>query len=213
MTPIAQGPLLRMMEPGELIRRIGRYTRMVFVGKWALGGLSLLILGAVIVIPVLEQTKEGARISFVSTHMAENAQPVMESPKLQGLDAAGQPYTITATRAIQESATKVRMFGLQGDLFSKGSWLNLTADRGVFDKTTNQLLLEGNVVLYRDDGTTVNTTRAEIDTKAGTVRANASVEGQGPLGTLEGVGYSIEQSGAVMRVGTPGARVKVTIIR
>jgi lipopolysaccharide export system protein LptC len=211
---MGQGSLMRMMETGELIRRIGRYTRMVFVGKWTLAGMSLLILGAVIVIPLLEQTRDGARISFVSSKVVTgNDQPVMEKPKLQGLDAQDQPYTITASRAIQESATKVRMFEVQGDLFSNGSWLNLTADRGLFDKTKSTLLLEGNVVLYRDDGTVVNTTRAEIDTKAGSARADAPISGQGPLGTLNGVGYSIEQSGAVMRVGKPGERVKVRIVR
>jgi lipopolysaccharide export system protein LptC len=197
----------------DIFNRITRYTRLVFVGKWALAGVSIVIILSIVAIPLVEQSKAGKRISFVSTHTTGTDHPVMLQPKLQGTTDNNEPFTVTAARAVQESETLVRIYEVQADLFKRdNSWLNLTADQGMFNSEARSLTLTGKVSLYQDQGYSFVTERVDIDTRRAAARGDGLIQGQGPLGNLTATGYVVEDNGAHMRFGNKGInRVLVRI--
>lgn len=202
---------LRPRTPGDIVSRIARYTKMVFVGKWALGAISTIIILTVIIIPLLDQDGGGARISFVSTHGVTGDTPSMVKPKLQGVTKNNEPFTATADRAVQKTPELVELFNVQADLFRKdNSWMGITSKAGLYNSQKNLLTLTGDVSLYEDTGYSFATQRVDIDTKAASARGDGVITGQGPLGNLHATGYVLEDSGAHMRFGQKG-RVTVRI--
>jgi len=196
---------------GDIISRIGRYTHMVLVGKWALGAISLLIILTIIVIPLLNKDNGGARISFVSASTGSDDKPIMEKPKLQGVSSNNEPYTATADRAVQKTAELVELFNVQADLFRQdNSWIGLTAKNGLYNSKSAILTLTGDVSLYEDGGYAFTSQRVDIDTKAASAGGEEVIIGQGPLGNLVATGYFIGEGGARMQFGRKG-RVKVVI--
>ncbi len=206
---------LKSTIPLEIFARITRYTRMVFFGKWALGAVSILIIIAIIAIPLIEQTRDGKRISFVSTQTQTGQQPVMLKPKLEGVTEKNEPFTATADRAVQETDNVIQLFGVQADMFkSDNTWLNLTSKQGRYDSSTRILDLWGEVSLYQDNGYSFTTNRVAIDTKQASASGKEQIIGQGPLGNLTATGYAITENGTHMQFGgTPQARVLVNIQR
>lgn len=199
----------------ELFSRLTRYTRMVLFGKWALGVVSVLIIIAIIAIPLVEQTKDGKRISFVSAQPSGSSeQPVMLNPKLEGTTEKNEPFTATAQRAVQENEESVRLFGVQADMFkSDNSWLNLTANEGLYNSKTRMLELWGNVNVYQDNGYQFATPRVMINTREGQASSAEGISGQGSIGNLVATGYAIRDNGSYMRFGSEGTRVVVKILK
>ncbi len=196
----------------DLFNRITRYTRMVLFGKWALGAVSIVIILVIIAIPLIEQTRDGKRISFVSSQVVSGEKPEMIKPKLEGVTEKNEPYTATAVRAIQESENVVLLYQVQADLTkADNSWLNLTANEGRYDSSANQLELWGDVALYKDDGYNFDSDRVVIDTRAGSAKGNGPITGEGPLGNMSATGYVITESGARMLFGNGRDRVNVKI--
>ncbi len=199
----------------DLFHRIARYTQMVLFGKWALGAVSLVIILLIIAIPLVEQTRDGKRISFVSTQQVLTGdKPAMLNPKLEGVTEKHEPYTATAQRAVQETENVVRLYTVQADLFkTDNSWLNMVANEGRYDSSKSLLELWGDVALYQDNGYSFNTQRVDIDTRKASAKGAGLVTGQGTLGNLTATGYSIEDNGARMLFGSPGDRVLVKILK
>lgn len=212
-SPSHGGSRLRATISADIFARLARYTRMVLFGKWALAGVSIFIILLIIIIPLVEQTRDGKRISFISTQQVAGEHPVMLRPKLEGLTENNEPYTATAARAVQQSENMVQLFDVQADMFKKdNSWLNLTAKEGNYDSVKGVLVLLGSVVLYKDDGYTFTTERVVLDTRRGMISGEDRISGQGTLGNLRATGYSIEENGRRMRFGNGGTeRVYVTI--
>jgi lipopolysaccharide export system protein LptC len=197
----------------DIFNRISRYTRLVLVGKWTLAAISIVIMLSIVAIPLLEQSKAGKRISFVSSRINGTGHPEMVRPKLQGATDDNEPFTVTAERAVQESESLVHIYEVQADLFKRDdSWLNLTAKEGMFNSEARTLTLLGKVSLYQDQGYNFATERVEIDTRHASARGDGVINGQGPLGNLIATGYVIENNGAHMRFGNGGVdRVWVRI--
>lgn len=116
-----------------------------------------------------------------------------------GTDSEGRPYTVTAERASQTSATakSVLLTKPHADItLADGTWLALSANHGTFYRETQQLALSGEVVLYHDQGYELSTASVDIDIKAGTAESGDPVMAHGPLGILTGSGFRVEERGA-----------------
>ena len=69
----------------------------------------------------------------------------------------------------------------------------------------SQLDLSHDVVLYRDDGTTLRTESASIDLKNGAAANAEPVHAEGPFGTLDAQGFTAHRQGRGDPVRRPGA--------
>ena len=164
---------------------------------------SAALLAAVALWPDFSRHNDKARFSFA------NVSGELEGAKLRharyhGVDEKGRPYTITTDTARQLDAERVELGKPQGDLTEQGgTWLNLRAEHGIFMQKANTLDLWQDVVLYRDDGTTLTTAAATLDTKAGTAVSGSPVHAEGPFGVLDAQGFTITDKGAAVQFAGP----------
>ena len=77
------------------------------------------------------------------------------------------------------------------------------AEHGVLLQHTSQLDLSGEVVLYRDDGTTLRTDAAALDLKAGAGASSDKTHAEGPFGVLDSQGFTLTDKGASIQFTGP----------
>lgn len=140
--------------------------------------------------PRMDRTLEPVRDGTLEGGPAQGRNEVL-NPRFESRDEDRQPYTITASRALQNSRNpdEILLEGPLADLTLKtGKWIALESRTGVFDQKKRFLRLEGNVKLYHDDGYELLTGSVDIDIAGRTLSAPGPVSGQGPLGSVEAAG-------------------------
>jgi lipopolysaccharide export system protein LptC len=187
--------------------RLQRRRHLVGLSKRLLPLLALALLGSIGLWPELARDTERARLAFQRGRIdAENGQIV--DPHYNGVDERGRPYTVTAKTARQVSAERINLVDPKGDIrLESGSWLMVQSRKGVFIQHANQLDLSDDVVLYRDDGTRMETSAAAVDTKAGAAAGDQMVHIEGPFGTLDAQGFVMTDRGTAMNFSGPGRLV------
>jgi lipopolysaccharide export system protein LptC len=104
---------------------------------------------------------------------------VMAKPKLEGFDADKRPYTMTAERAIQQSAASslVELEQISADLpFGKAETAKLTANAGLFDNASNKLDLKDNIRFFTSGGLQAVLTTASINLSTNEMTSDAPVD-------------------------------------
>ncbi len=104
---------------------------------------------------------------------------VMAKPKLEGFDADKRPYTMTAERAIQQSASSsvIELEQISADLpFGKADTAKLTANAGVFDNASNKLDLKDNIRFFTGGGVQAVLTKASINLSTNEMTSDAPVD-------------------------------------
>jgi lipopolysaccharide export system protein LptC len=170
---------------------------------------ALLLLSLVILWPELSRHNP-ARVSYrLATGSMDAAdQGSMTKAHYEGIDQTGRPYTMTADQAVQTDADTVMLTKPAGDMTMKsGSWLMVQSLDGIYHARAQHLDLSNHVVLYRDDGTTVRTSKANVDLKAGTASGHEVVNADGPFGTLDAHGFAITNRGTLLHFNGPAKLV------
>jgi lipopolysaccharide export system protein LptC len=169
---------------------------------------ALMLLSLVILWPEISQHNP-ARVSYrlaTGTDVAD--QGSMTKAHYEGIDQSGRPYTMTADQAIQTDADTVVLTKPAGDMTMKsGSWLMVQSRDGLYHAKAQHLDLSDHVVLYRDDGTTVRTSKAFIDLKGATASGHEKVNADGPFGTLDAQGFKITDRGTRLHFTGPAKLV------
>lgn len=102
----------------------------------------------------------------------------MERPKLAGFRSDGQPYTLTADRALQDvkDPTKVELQNLTGEIgMAGGEMTRVRADTGVYDSGKERMRLSGNIQIGNSKFEVWLRT-ADIDFKSGVYESDEPVE-------------------------------------
>jgi lipopolysaccharide export system protein LptC len=115
---------------------------------------------------------------------------------------------MTATTAHQVSPERVNLTDPKGDMtLESGNWLMVRSRQGVYMQHADNLDLSDDVHIYRDDGTTLTTSAATVDLKAGAAAGAEMVHAEGPFGTLDAQGFALIDKGAVIQFSGPGRLV------
>jgi len=193
----------RVPSPAALARR----RRIVTWAKRLLPLAGLALLASITLWPDLEGAS-GERVSFhVSANVPEGGGRLLDA-RYSSVDQNGEPYTVTAARAVQVGPDRVNLTRPKGDVtLQSGSWLMLSAKKGVYGPQSRQLDLSGDVTLYRDDGTTLRTTSATADLIRGAAASGVPVSAEGPFGTLDATGFTLLDGGAVIQFSGPARLV------
>jgi lipopolysaccharide export system protein LptC len=175
-----------------------RHRRTVTIAKRVLPVLALVLLALLAVLPDL---RSGAGITrFAYKTAGTQAVPVsrMSGARYRGMNAQGEPFTVTATNAVQASPNRLDLTRPKGDITLKsGAWMMLNSLTGLYHQKSDLLALNGKVTLYRDDGTTLKTAHAIIDLRNGTADGSNPVAAFGPFGTLHSAsGFTVRDRGA-----------------
>jgi lipopolysaccharide export system protein LptC len=188
MSPAARERILdglRRRNP-EVIASIARRSITVSALKKTLPVAAAVLLLALALAPSWRAGPDANRVTYhVQNAAAAAAASRMQGAQYHGTDQQGQPFTITANNADEQNSDTVALTAPIGDITLKsGAWLMLKSDAGLFHQKLDRLGLTGNVTLYRNDGTTMNVNKADIDLHAGSAQSTSPVQVQGPFGTL-----------------------------
>ena len=212
MSPVARERLLdglRRRNP-EIISAIARRSLTVITLKKALPVAAALLLVTLVLAPSWRAGPDANRVTYhVQTMAGNSATSRMQGAQYHGTDQQGQPFTLTADSAIEQSSDNVALTAPIGDITLKsGAWLMLKSDTGTYHQKTNKLRLQGNVTLYRNDGTVMNAAAADIDLRAGNAQSSSPVQVQGPFGTLNAAnGFVLADRGAEITFNGPATMI------
>ena len=200
-TPISAARFER--RTAELARRRG----LVLWAKRSLPFVAVLLLATVIAWPEIQRDGAIARLKQ-NAPAVEPASGEMSNGRYNGVNENGEPFTVTAVTAHQTAPDRIDLGTPIGDITMRGgAWLQSKGQHGVFDQVTGQLDLQGDVSLYRDDGTKMDTDTATIDTKRGAASSADQVHVEGPFGTLDAQGFTLLDRGNVIQFTGPGRLV------
>src|SRR6185312_8605243 len=163
-----------------------RYSQFVALMKRALPIAAAAILAAVLVYSFLPRPSDRITLTAQKTGTFAN-DLTMEKPKLTGADDDGNPFVITAEKAVQDPkhVHRARMMKIEADMtMQDGRWLNATAAQGFFDMDTGALKLSGGIAMYSDTGYELHTDRLDGEMKKGVFHGPAPVSGHGPFGAM-----------------------------
>ena len=186
--------------------RIARRRILITLTKYLLPLAAIGLLTMVALWPDLNNHKDSNRFSLANVS-GEIEGARLKHARYHGVDEQGQPYTLTSDAARQMDPERIELSKPQGDITQQnGVWLNLKAEHGMFMQKANTLDLWQNVVLYRDDGTTLNTSSATLDIRNNTATGGEPVHAEGPFGMLDAQGFTLTEKGTVIQFSGP-ARV------
>jgi lipopolysaccharide export system protein LptC len=188
---------LRRHSP-EAVASISRHSLTVVTLKKILPVAAVILLVALAVAPSLRFGPDSNRVTYhIQKTASSNTASRMQDAKYHGIDEHGQPFTLTANAATDQGSDNVTLEQPEGDItLNSGAWLVLKSDAGLFHQKSQTLGLNGNVTLYRNDGTTLNVAKADIDLRQSSASSAAPVTVQGPFGTLNALnGFSITGHG------------------
>lgn len=179
-----------------------RYTRFVTIMKRALLLAALALIVAVIAYSL--QPREKGRVAMTFEHVGTVANDLaMIKPRLTGTDSSGNPFVVTADRAIQDgpNARRATLKNVQADVTLKGgTWLTASAETGQLDVGKKSLQLSGAISIFSDSGYELHTASAHVDLAKGIMTGDSGVNGHGPLGTLRADRFSIDRNKKQVRL-------------
>ena len=183
--------------------RIARRRFVITMTKWFLPAVATALLALIAVWPQIDAATSKARLALSHVSGEVEGGKLIDA-RYNGLDEKGRPYTITAATAWKIDAEKVGLTLPKGDItLENGTWLMLNSKQGTFIQHLNQLDLVKDVTLYRDDGTTMHTESASIDTKAGAAAGSEPVHAEGPFGVLDAQGFALMDKGSAIDFSGP----------
>ena len=216
--PAASRPKLPAPKPRAGGRSFGDGRRTRYTvrphRRWLVGLakrlLPLIALGLLLLVafyPELHNTGERSRISYRRADITPEGGQLTDA-HYQGVDAAGRPYTVTAAKLRQVGPERTDLDAPKADMqLQSGAWLMIQARQGVFEQKLNRLDLSGDVTLYRDDGTVLQTEAVSIDMKANAAASHEMVHAEGPFGVLDAQGFTVLDRGAVVQFTGPARLV------
>lgn len=166
--------------------------------------LGLALLASITLWPDLDGGTTGERVSFHISESAPEGGGKLLDARYSSVNEHGDPYTVTAAKAVQVAPDRVNLDQPKGDVtLQSGSWVMLEAKKGVYGPKSHELDLSGEVTLYRDDGTTLRSASATIDLVQGAAASGVPVSAEGPFGTLDATGFTLLDGGAVIQFRGP----------
>lgn len=171
-----------------------RYTRFVAVMKRALPIAAFVVIGSVAAFFFLQRQPQRMQMAYARLHIQNDL--TMEKPRLSGADSRGNPFVITADKAVQigSDAKRARLQNVQADLtIGKQDWISATAAHGIVDSDAGSLALGGGIAIFSDQGYELHTQSAQVDLGNG-VMTGPTITGHGPLGTLRADRFRMDQN-------------------
>lgn len=163
-----------------------RYSRFVVLMKRILALGAFLIIAAVLAFFFVQRMPRQLQMSYERLGRVKNDLAMMK-PRLAGTDSKGNPYVITADRAVQDvnNPKKATLQNLEADIsMEKGNWINARAKAGMVDMSTGQLELYNGIDVFTAKGYELHSNSASANLKKSMIHGHETVTGQGPDGTL-----------------------------
>lgn len=180
------------------ISKFGFNTFLIKTSKWLFLGLGLSAMMVTLVWPYVGDVATRGDVIQVTkaSGIDANSALTMVNTQILGRDREQRLVEINAKQA-RPSDTNFTQVGLdnpnaQIDL-GDGESLAVKSSGGTFDRDTNELKLEGDVVLSSSGGYDIKTQEAKVSLTENSFETNTAVSGVGPTGTLQAEGMAVDQ--------------------
>ena len=184
--------------PRGLLRR----RWMINASKFLLPAAAVLLLASIALWPEFNDAADKARFVYNGLRAMNGAR--VTDAHYRGVDQRGRPYTVTAATATQRDEEQIDLTVPNADMtMENGTWINVKSKQGVYTRKAQQLDLSDDVVLYRDDGTTMTTSSATVDVQSGAASGAEATHVEGPFGTLDATGFTTVDKGAAIQFWGP----------
>lgn len=138
----------------------------------------------------------------LSSLAIEDGRLVMTDPKLDGLTGRdGRPYSMTATRAIQDigMSGRIDLEGINARLpVDETGWMSVSAASGVFDREANRLAIDSELTMTSDDGMKAVLQSAVVDVASGSLETPDPVDISLEGAHISADSMSVRDKGAVL---------------
>ena len=129
-------------------------------------------------------------------------------PRFDSEDDKGQPYTITAQRAVRGEGDVVILDDPTGDItLNSGRWVSTRAVKGMYNQEQKRLVLRDDVQIYDSEGYTLEGQHMAIHLDEKIVLSESDVYGQGPAGTIQSKGLYLNIDNGVLSFTGPARLV------
>ncbi|HEX4178514.1 MAG TPA: LPS export ABC transporter periplasmic protein LptC [Rhizomicrobium sp.] len=177
-----------------------RYSRFVALMKRLLALGAFLIIAAVLAFFFVQRMPRQLQMSYERLGKVQNDLTMMK-PRLAGSDSKGNPYVITADRAVQDTrnAKRAVLKNMEADLsLDKGNWVNAHAKSGLVDMATGQLELYDGIDVFTATGYELHSNSASANLKQSVIHGHEPVTGQGPDGTLRADEFHADRAANIL---------------
>ena len=176
-------------EPREIERQliaIPRYLRHVKLSKIFIGLAVIFLLAVVLIIPQMKGG-DAMRIALPTTKASASKDATqMQSPHFESVDSKNQPFSVTAKTARQVDATHVKLEQIDGKInLAGGDSLTLKAQDGLYNLTTSELTLNGQVAIASSKGYLFETPALTAQLTDGKAAGEQPVTVTGPTSSLK----------------------------
>ncbi|MFN3826515.1 MAG: LPS export ABC transporter periplasmic protein LptC [Micavibrio sp.] len=182
-----------------------RYSRFVKIMRLVLPLIALALLTVVMAWPKMEKTITPMTIEDISPAEQAASRNELINPRFEGVDSGKNPYTLTATRAVQSQQNPdiLLLDAPTGTIImKKGEKLDIDARKGTYRQMAGNLLLDGAVNLKHSNGYVMDTEKLAIDIKTQQSRTDQPVTITGPAATLNATGMDANnETGLVVFTG------------
>jgi lipopolysaccharide export system protein LptC len=115
---------------------------------------------------------------------------------------------VSADTAVKVGEERYALTNPRGDMTMRnGTWVQVQSKHGIYVQKADQLDLSRDVVLYRQDGTTMTSSTATVDMRKGAVTSADYTHAEGPFGTLDAEGFTLLDKGGLMQFHGPAKLV------
>ena len=177
-----------------------RYSRFVAVMKKVLSFGAFAIIAAVLAFFFMERQPRRLALEYEKMGIVKNDLAMMK-PRLTGADSKGNPFVITADRAVQDARNpkKATLKNMEADLsLDKGNWLNARGRDGLVDMNTGQLELSGGIDVFNANGYELHSASASANIKQSIIHGHEPVTGQGPQGKLRADSFHADRDSGML---------------
>jgi lipopolysaccharide export system protein LptC len=171
-----------------------RSTRVVLL-KYLLFTLSAAMVLTIIIWPQFTERQNGQALDFSDVAKTTPSSTMSNARFVSGGESS---VNITAGQVVQDAEfpSIVHMTEIAGDTTTKdGVWVHLSANKGLFDRETERLTLNGDVSLFTDEGNELHSANAVINLAGGEIDGGGPVTGHGPYGRFKATRFVIRDKG------------------
>lgn len=185
------------------------YDRLVTVLKVVLPLAALAILLMIVIWP-LTASQEFSFILSKDRVATSRERLRLDRAVYRGEDRRGQPFVITADRAVQRtSATPVvELRGIRAEIQTRDGPAKVVADAGRYDLEAERLKIDGPVHFTSAAGYALSTRDVTVDLPTRTAVSGDAVDGRLPLGTFRAGRLRADVNGRTV-VLDRGARLRI----
>jgi lipopolysaccharide export system protein LptC len=182
--------------------------RAVRIAKYALPLVALALLSSIALWPELTRSLANGRVTWRRLAMVVAGSGEIVAPRYHGLDERGRPYMVSADTAERAGPERLNLVRPRGDVtLAGGTWIQVQARQGVFMQHLDELDLQGDVTLYRQDGTSMTSRTATINVKQGAATSDDYTHAEGPFGVLDAQGFTLVDKGGIIQFHGPARLV------